>query len=208
MPASTCRHQSPSQRGFPAMQSGHNKFNTRLVAPTNCIRTKSGQRVGHIDQRANRVFDASVCRTERAKGSVRPLVTPCAYSFLPPLCQGCRFSGAYPAPVGPGWEQSAVVASAPFDDGRKRPRVVWQPPSSRSSRPPPTQLSSERTRRWVKTAMLAWPAPKPAATPSRSPRWPPELPGRSAPWRRTRERRTIGPRRQVAVLHGLHEPLP
>src|SRR6266571_2784606 len=52
----------------------------------------------------------------------------------------------------------------------------------RSSRPPPTQPSSERTRRWVKTAMLAWPAPQPAATPSRSPRWPPERPGRSAPW--------------------------
>jgi hypothetical protein len=31
--------------------------------------------------------------------------------------------------------------------------------------------------------MLAWPAPKPAATPSRSPRWRPGLPGRSAPWR-------------------------
>src|SRR6202035_2832146 len=35
---------------------------------------------------------------------------------------------------------------------------------SRSSRPPPTQPSSERTQRGVKTAMLAWPAPQPAAT--------------------------------------------
>src|SRR5258708_4769587 len=33
--------------------------------------------------------------------------------------------------------------------------------------------------------MPAWPAPRPAATPSRSPRWPPEPPGRSAPWRCT-----------------------
>ena len=31
--------------------------------------------------------------------------------------------------------------------------------------------------------MLAWPEPKPAATPSWSPHWPTELPGRSAPWR-------------------------
>jgi hypothetical protein len=35
-----------------------------------------------------------------------------------------------------------------------------------------------KTRRWIKTATLSWPAPKPAATPSRWHRWPPEPPGR------------------------------
>ena len=38
--------------------------------------------------------------------------------------------------------------------------------------------------RAVKRAMLASPPPRPAASPSRSPRWPPGPPARSGPWRR------------------------
>jgi hypothetical protein len=60
-------------------------------------------------------------------------------------------------------------------------RMVFRPQDAAIKPPLPTPPASERTRRWVTTAMLAWPAPQPAATPSRSLRWPTGRPGRSAP---------------------------